>query len=379
MTPRREPALRSVLQSLGPASAFDSPREALRAGIGTIAGIAVVGCVLAASGVDPKLGFFLVAPFGATAVLVFAAPNSPLAQPWPTVVGSVLSAVAGVSVTLAVDPVVPRVALAVGVAVAAMIVARAVHPPAGAVAMTAALAPDTIHEMGYRFAIAPVALGCALLVLVATLYGHLTRRRYPFRHFDPVHESEERVGLDEDELTGILQRYGQSLNLSVADLARLVGAAERQAAGHLADPMHAGDAMSQDLITVAPSANRAELADLFRTHKFTSLPVIDTDGVFVGVVFQIDLIESAEVGRRRRGPKPLRSRNAEAVTAADIMTTDLPTATVDTPIAALLPQLSDLGCDAVPVVDGHTIVGIVTQTDLISVLARHAIHEAPAP
>ncbi|WP_249154936.1 CBS domain-containing protein [Gordonia polyisoprenivorans] len=55
------------------------------------------------------------------------------------------------------------------------------------------------------------------------------------------------------------------------------------------------------------------------------------------------------------------------------MTTDLPVVHRDTPIAALLPQLAERGCDAVPVLDGPAIVGIVTQTDLITVLARHAL------
>ncbi|MGW5522524.1 HPP family protein [Gordonia sp. NPDC003950] len=362
-----------VLRGLGPASTAGSVREALRAGVGAVLGLTVAGAVLVTSGVSPTLGFFLIAPFGATTVLVFAAPNSPLAQPWPTVVGSSLSALVGVAITLLVDPVVPRVALAVGLAIAVMIVCRAVHPPAGAVAMSAALAPDTIHQIGYEFALAPVALGCGLLVVVAAVYGRLTGRPYPFHQFDPVHESDERVGLDEGDLTEILERYQQSLNLSVADLARLVGAAEQRAAGHLAEPVHAADVMSRDLVTVAPESPHSELAELFRTHRFTSLPVVRADGTFAGVVFQIDLIESVGLDPRRTG-SPLRPRRRGGpVTAADVMTAHLPVVTADTPIAALLPQLSDHGADAVPVVDGDEIVGIVTQTDLISVLARQAI------
>ncbi|MEP9415683.1 HPP family protein [Gordonia sp. VNQ95] len=362
-----------VLRGLGPAGTAGSVREALRAGVGAVLGLTVVGAVLVTSGVSPTLGFFLIAPFGATTVLVFAAPNSPLAQPWPTVVGSSLSALVGVAITLLIDPVVPRVALAVGLAIAVMIVCRAVHPPAGAVAMSAALAPDTIHQIGYEFALAPVALGCGLLVVVAAVYGRLTGRPYPFRQFDPVHESDERVGLDEGDLTEILERYQQSLNLSVADLARLVGAAEQRAAGHLAEPVHAADVMSRDLVTVAPESPHSELAELFRTHRFTSLPVVRADGTFAGVVFQIDLIESVGLDPRRTGSSLRPRRRGGLVTAADVMTTHLPVVTADTPIAALLPQLSDHGADAVPVVDGDEIVGIVTQTDLISVLARQAI------
>lgn len=373
MLPRITGALGRAAHGLGPATGAGSPREALRAGLGSCLGLGVLGVVMLSSGVDLHLGMYLIAPFGATTVLVFAAPNSPLAQPWAVVVGSVVSAVVGVGITLVVDEPTVRVALAVGAAVAAMILCRAVHPPAGAVAMSAALAPDTVRELGFRFALAPVAVGAVLLVVTAVAFGRLTGRQYPFRQFDPVADPAERVGLREDELADILARYQQSLNLGVADLARLVGAAELQAAGHVTGPVEVASVMSRDLVTVAPRTGREELARLFGEHGFTSLPVVGADGAFAGVVFQIDLIES---GLTPTAPDVFAAPEmyaAPEVCATDIMTTDLPVAHRDTPIAALLPQLAERGCDAVPVLDGPAIVGIVTQTDLITVLARHAL------
>ena len=356
----------AALRGLGPVTGGISIREALRAGAGAGVALGLVGLVLAASGVDLRLGLFLIAPFGATAVLVFAAPNSPLAQPWPATVGNAVSAVVGVATTLTIGQPALRAALAVGLSVALMIGCHAVHPPAGAVAMTAALSPETIQSLGFRFVLAPVLVGTLLLVVLAAGYARLTGRRYPYRRFDAAPPPAARLGLDEDELTGILDRYEQSLNLGVADLARLIGAAELQAAGHRAGPLAAKDVMSRDLVTVNPETPLRDVAVLFDEYGFTSLPVTSDDGMFVGVVFQIHLVR-----------RLMRSNDVE-LCAADVMSAEPAVATPGTPVGALLPLLAESGCDAVPVLEGHTLVGIVTRTDLIAALARQTLRD-PVP
>ena len=99
--------------------------------------------------------------------------------------------------------------------------------------MTAALSPDAVAELGFKFAVMTIATGTFILVLIAMAYAKLTWRHYPLRQFDEpnmhqTHDPEpiERLGLSEDELTKILKRYRQSFNLGVEDLARLVRAAE---------------------------------------------------------------------------------------------------------------------------------------------------------
>ena len=82
--------LHRLTRALGPAIAPGSPREAVRAGIGALVGLGVSGLFLLSPMGDLRIGFYMIAPFGATSVLVFAAPNSPLAQPWSAVVGTVL-------------------------------------------------------------------------------------------------------------------------------------------------------------------------------------------------------------------------------------------------------------------------------------------------
>ncbi len=380
-----------ILRSLGPVVAHVSAREAVRAGLGALTGLGLTGLFLLSPDIDLELGLYLVAPFGASSVLLFALPNSPLAQPWSAVVGNTVAALVGVAVCLAVADPALRIALAVGLAVTATILCRAVHPPAGAVAMTAAMNPEAVDHLGFWFALTPIAAGTVLLVLLAAAYARLTGRRYPFRQFDdPASQGtgdrnpSERLGLTEAELTGILERYRQSFNLGVEDLARLIGAAELQAATHATGPLAAQEVMSRDLVTVRPETGLAEVADLFRRHGFTSLPVVGAGGGYLGVIFQIHLIrEASEVARRsetgflRALSGLLRGTRARTVRAGDIMTGTGPRADPDTPVAALLPMMADGAVDAVPVLDSGRIVGIVTRTDLIAALARSAVRGGP--
>ena len=131
------PALTRLGHALGPAIGAPHPREVLRASAGAALGLAVLAAFLFSVLVDKGTGLFLIAPLGASAVLMFAVPNSPLAQPWSAVVGNTLSGlVAWAVVSLVPDPV-AAVALAVGAAILIMALARATHPPGGAVAQHA--------------------------------------------------------------------------------------------------------------------------------------------------------------------------------------------------------------------------------------------------
>ena len=200
-----------IIRSLGPAVAHVTPLEAVRAGIGGLVGLGVTGLFLLSPTVDLELGLFLVAPFGASSVLLFAVPNSPLAQPWSAVVGNTVAAAIGVAACLLIaDPAV-RIAVAVGGAITTTILCRAVHPPAGAVAMTAAMSPETVERLGFWFALTPIAVGTVALVVMAVIYARLTGRHYPFRHFEDKgshgtadRDPSVRLGLAENELTEIV-------------------------------------------------------------------------------------------------------------------------------------------------------------------------------
>lgn len=374
---------KQFFRAFGPAVGRVPWTEAVRAGVGALVGLGLTGLFLLSPLIDLQQGLFLMAPFGASAVLLFAVPNSPLAQPWSAIVGNMVAAVVAIAVCMIVHDPILKIAVAVCAAIATMILCRALHPPGGAIAMTAALNPDLVEKLGFFYAVAPVGVGTCSLVGIAIGYAHLTGRRYPFRQFDEpskhaTHDRNpsERLGLSQDELADILKQYRQSFNLGVEDLARLIGAAELQAASHKTGPLFVGDIMSTDLISVGPDTPVSEVLDLFKRHRFTSLPVVRDGHEFLGIIFQIDVIDHFKnnLAEHMRGIASQAGRmfRIETATAGRIMQNRVPQVAAEDSVASLLPLMADGDVDAVPVLDGKHIVGIATRTDLVAGLTRMA-------
>ncbi|MES2055230.1 MAG: HPP family protein [Pseudomonadota bacterium] len=155
-------------------------RDRLWACLGALIGIALTA--LLCSLVLPPAAFaMLVAPIGASAVLLFAVPASPLAQPWSIIGGNMISAIIGVAVAQSMAPPVLAVGLAVGGAILAMSLLRCLHPPGGAVALTALIGGPMVAQAGFLFALAPVGLNSALLVLTGIVFHRLSGHSYPHR------------------------------------------------------------------------------------------------------------------------------------------------------------------------------------------------------
>src|SRR5690606_419609 len=100
----------------------------------------------------------IVAPIGASAVLLFAVPASPLAQPWSIVGGNTISALVGVTVVTFVKEPVLAIGLAVSLAILAMSLTRSLHPPGGAAALTAVIGGLAVSRAGFWFPFVPVAI-----------------------------------------------------------------------------------------------------------------------------------------------------------------------------------------------------------------------------
>jgi CBS-domain-containing membrane protein len=113
--------------------------------------------------------------FGASCVLVFGYPDVPFSQPRNVIVGHVLSTVIGLAFVHFCGPHWWSVALAVGSAIAVMMLTRTVHPPAGSNPVIVFL-----MQPGWEFALFPTLSGAVILVLVALFYHNLTREsRWP--------------------------------------------------------------------------------------------------------------------------------------------------------------------------------------------------------
>lgn len=123
----------------------------------------------------------LIGSLGASAVLVYGAPRSPLAQPRNLVGGHLVSALAGV-ICQQLFGHLPELAAALAVtsAIALMHLTRTLHPPGGATALIAVAGTEQIHRLGLLYVIAPAGVGALLLLLVGLIVNNIPEtRRYP--------------------------------------------------------------------------------------------------------------------------------------------------------------------------------------------------------
>jgi CBS domain-containing membrane protein len=173
----------------------------------------------------------IVAPIGASAVLVFAVPASPLAQPWPVIGGNVLSALVGVAAAWLVPDMALAAGIAVGGAILVMSLTRSLHPPGGAAALTAVIGGEAVRQAGFAFALVPVGVNSLALVAAALAFHRLTRGSYP--HLAPapqkVRAAQAVAGIEDADVDAALAEMHESFDIAREDLDLLIAKAQAHA------------------------------------------------------------------------------------------------------------------------------------------------------
>jgi CBS domain-containing membrane protein len=334
----------------------------------------------------------LVAPMGASAVLLFCVPASPLAQPWSVIGGNTISALVGIVCAKAIGNPLLAAPLAGSLAILVMFLLRCLHPPSGAVALTTVLGGPAVHAAGFGFAFVPVCLNSTLIVLVALVFNNLTGRRYPHGQqsmLQNVHATRDpvptaRIGFTREDLDAALARYGQVLDISRDDLEAILLETEAHAYGRRFGIVTCGAIMSKDAVTVRPGMPLDAAWRLLRQHGLHALPVLDKAGHVVGVVGQNDFLHHAglddyqTLGERLRGlfGHLLGRRGGRPGKVVEIMHRHVKTVAVDEPIAELVPLMSNQGLHHIPVVDaGGIFAGVVSHSDLLAALFEGRLME----
>ncbi|HYP32122.1 MAG TPA: HPP family protein [Burkholderiaceae bacterium] len=364
-----------------PAPVTVSRREIALSALGALLGL---GCAAwlghhMLAGLDP----WFIAPMGASAVLLFAVPSSPLAQPWSIVGGNVVAALIGVTCAAHVSDVALACALAGALAIAAMFWLRCLHPPSGAVALTAVLGGPAVKALGYAFVLWPVAIDSLLLLMAALAFNVSARRRYPHRApaAAPAHGTRdappsERVGLTLQDLHAAIEARGELLDVSEDDLQELFVEAEHRAWRRRFGSLRCGQIMSHDVVSVLPSTSAQEAWRRMIHHAVKALPVVDAQSRLLGIVTLHDFF----VGHRATSGGEVASGAAGHASwlVGDIMTRDVLTAAPEQDLVDLMHAFSDGGRHHLPVVDrDRRLVGMLTQSDMVAALFRAGI-ERPA-
>ncbi|HBI82627.1 MAG TPA: hypothetical protein DDY24_02765, partial [Alcaligenaceae bacterium] len=360
-----------------------SAQERRRSTAGALLGIGFCGLILY---YIPISSHWLIAPIGASAVVLFTLPHSPLAQPW-SIMGSYLFAASAALLSVAL---IPQSQLAAAVAVAATIWLMArfncIHPSGGAIALFVVLeGPYSQDKIGPMLGL--VALNGVLILLASILVNNLVLgRRYPYRpkvEDKNIHQTDdtnplERNGITHPDLQSAMKKLDTFVDVQENELIQIY----RLAVDHAFERnvgLTCGDIMSRDLITVNFGTSLEEAWSQLRKHKVKALPVVDNFNTLIGILTvadflrQMDDTTSAGVAirlqgllKRTSGPT---SEKAEVV--GQIMSSKVYTAQTDTPISEILRHMTDHSIRHVPIIDDRKkIIGIVTQSDLLGALYR---------
>ncbi|MBY0382955.1 MAG: HPP family protein [Xanthobacteraceae bacterium] len=365
--------------------------ERLRAGLGALVGILVTGIVARiAFGGYQELPY-LIPPMGASAVLLFGVPASPLAQPWSIVGGNLIAGLVGVTAARYIgDPAIAG-AVALALAIPLMFTFGCVHPPSGAVALTAVLSGPAIHAAGYGFILWPLGVNTILIVFAALAYNNLTGRRYPHAITTIATDQKTadalplaRVGFTPEDIDAALKDYGEFLDIDRSDIESVMRAAEVRAFRRRSADILCRDIMSRDVLAVSPGETLKNALYLLRSHHIKALPVTDEYARVVGILTQSDFLnrtlfgsDGPSIGLGRRLNNMLQMKTAPQAVVSDIMTAPARSATPETPVADLLPMMANGGLHHLPVVDEHgTLAGVVTQSDVIAALFEEKIMQA---
>ncbi len=330
--------------------------------VATLAAILAIGltglaCSLVTGG-DANTAF-IVAPMGASAVLLFAVPSSPLAQPWPIVGGNVISAFVGVAVARVIPHEIVASGLAVGLAILAMTLARCLHPPGAAAALIAVIGGPEIAADGFLYALVPVGMNAALLTALGVAFHQLTDRQYPARRQraapNPIGTSDPpplaRAGYTDEDIEHAIADLGEAYDISHDDIGRLLRQVERRTLERTQGNLTCADIMSRDVIRASTGTRVDAARRLLLDQGVRTLPIIDREGIVLGCV-------------------GLREIAREGETVDDVMSPAMTVRPGDSAVS-LVDPLTDGRHHACAVIDDEgRLLGLVTQTDLLAALAR---------
>lgn len=199
--------------------------ERIRAAVGALIGLLVTVALGRILGELVGINEWVMASLGASALLIFVMPSSPMAQPWAVIGGNVLSALVGVTCFHFIANPIFALPIAAACAILGMFTLRCLHPPAAAVALIAVLGQIET----YRYVFFPVMIDSVALCLVAMAYNTLTGKHYPTRppKQAPDLPSEKRSREQaEKTLDALLTEYQEVMDVDRAELIKIIQSAQ---------------------------------------------------------------------------------------------------------------------------------------------------------
>ena len=330
----------------------------------------------------------LIASMGASAVILFIIPNSPLAQPWPLVGGQLVSTVIGVACAQLVSDTAFASAYAVGGSVLAMLLLRCLHPPGAAAALAPVLGGHPITELGYGFVLMPVGINVVVMLMMALVINRwLLRHEYPIgirksssrknSNHGFIVEPAQHAGVSEQDLEKALHNMDTFMDVTTRDLSKLLTNAQKQSFKRVSGHITCADIMVSNVLAVEYGTDVEAAWKTMQCEKLKALPVIDKSRRVIGIItwhdfFKFINLETNETFQEKflafiRRTPDVSTDKPESV--GHIMASPVTVLTENTHIGELIPLMSNKGHRQIPIVnDENRLVGMVYQANLIAAL-----------
>ena len=247
-----------------------------------------------------------------------------------------------------------------------MMTTDSLHPPSGAVAITAVLGGDAVHRLGFHFIVYPVLLNSILLLVFAVFFNRLVGRHYPMtahvneRSKDPT--PTQKVSIQPKDIEYALEHRTELLDISQYDLEKIILEAQQRANERMVNSFVCQDIMSRDVMKLHENDDIHQALDKFKAVNLMSLPVVDHDDRLVGT---LALYEVVEWFKGATDP-----RNSWQHYVRQIMSHRVVTVDPLQPIQDLVPYFVEKSFNYIPVVDQQRLIGIISRADMIAALQQ---------
>lgn len=360
-----------------------SAAQQWRSSLGALLGIGLSGLLLHAM---PLHSHWLIAPVGASVVILFVQPHSPVAQPRAVLISYFFATLVGLLCVSMIPDVVLAAAIGVAVTVWLMIRFNSIHPPGGAVVLLIVLGGTSSSAQMSQTA-GLVALNVFLLLLFTWLINTwVLGRPYPYSvkaEEVQAHNTRDvapmlRGGLDHTDLASAVTALNTFVDMQADELVKLYNLAVDHAfERHVG--LTCADVMSRDVKSVKTDTHIEVAWNRLRYHRIKALPVLDAADKLVGILSVADFLRQADdtsasglamhlqgLLQRMPGAKP-----KKANLVGQIMTTEVYSARLDTPVTTLIQYMTEKNLPHIPVLDDERkVLGIVTQTDMLVALYK---------
>lgn len=328
----------------------------------------------------------LVASMGASAVILFIIPSSPLARPWPFVGGHLVSGTTGLLITHYQTDLEIAAALTVGLAVLMMILLRCLHPPGAATALAPILNAPQNPTINFDFLWSPLGINILVMLgLVLIINRLIANNNVPA--LSPLKDTETRlptnlINIDANDIEKAISDLNLVVDINEDELYKIITLLQLSSFQKNIGKLNCSDIMTKNIVTVSYDTTVESAWKLMLDNTLKALPVLDRTQRLIGIVTRQDFLKNINLtayekieNRWLKFIKPsadIHTNKPESI--GHIMNKKVKSLPSHADIADLLSIMLDQEHNQIPIVnDKGQLIGMVTQNQLMTTMFNQIV------